>query len=155
MSRFDRERAAHILADAVAIGDKPAAERNGITERTLRNYRKRLQSDPELSKLFRAKKDALDSDRDAERLEWSRELRRAVHVGVAKARQMIEALPADRFEHLRDVVGFVKVFGELDITKRALGDDDEPSPDLEGEEAAAASNREARSPSGSKTPQLH
>lgn len=56
---FDLETIANILVDAYLTSVEETAEKYKITSRTIRNYRTRLQSDPELSQLFRVKLDAL------------------------------------------------------------------------------------------------
>jgi hypothetical protein len=50
--RLDRHLAAQVLADAHIYNDKRAAQKHGVTERTIRNYRKRAQTDAELSAIF-------------------------------------------------------------------------------------------------------
>jgi hypothetical protein len=50
--KFDYETAAKALADAKFAGDRRACEKHGVAERTLRGYRKRLDSDPELARLY-------------------------------------------------------------------------------------------------------
>lgn len=50
--RLDRHLAAQVLADAHIYNDKRAAQKHGVTERTIRNYRKRAQTDAELSSIF-------------------------------------------------------------------------------------------------------
>lgn len=51
--KIDLDRAAHALAEAELSGTRKACDRYGITDRTLRSYRKRLATDPELAGLFR------------------------------------------------------------------------------------------------------
>lgn len=65
--RLDYELAATVLAEATLEDDRTVCERHGITPRTLRNYRYRLQSDPELSLLFRERLRTLER-------EWANEL---------------------------------------------------------------------------------
>lgn len=63
----NKELAATALPEAVYTTDRRACERFGMTERTLHHYRRRLNSDPELSAICRTKKAALDAA-DHERL---------------------------------------------------------------------------------------
>lgn len=54
-----KEKAATALLDAVITSDAQAAMLHGITDRTLRRYRRLLSSDPELAVIYERKKVAL------------------------------------------------------------------------------------------------
>jgi hypothetical protein len=58
--KFDPEFAATVLLEAVFTSDRKACEKFNITDRTLRNYRARLNSDADFSALFQKKKALLD-----------------------------------------------------------------------------------------------
>lgn len=52
---FNQQRAAEVLKDALALGDRKTAEKWGCTEKTVRNYRERLKTDADFSAFFHAK----------------------------------------------------------------------------------------------------
>jgi hypothetical protein len=58
--KFDPEFAATVLLEALFTSDRKACEKYNITDRTLRNYRARLNSDADFSALFQKKKALLD-----------------------------------------------------------------------------------------------
>lgn len=64
---FNQEFAANALLEALVTTDEKACKRYGITDRTLRNYKRRLESDPVFSAFFRNRKKIFD-DRWADRL---------------------------------------------------------------------------------------
>lgn len=48
---FNHQRAAMILCDAILMGDRITAEKWGITQRSIQNYRHRLQNDERIVQL--------------------------------------------------------------------------------------------------------
>ena len=52
MSTFNRERAAKALSDAALMGDRAAAQKYDVTQRSIENWRSRLDDDPIFSALF-------------------------------------------------------------------------------------------------------
>jgi hypothetical protein len=52
VSTFNYERAAKVLADAAIIGDVTAAQKYQISTQSIKNWRKRLESDPSLAQFF-------------------------------------------------------------------------------------------------------
>ena len=111
MSRLDRDRAAKILVDATAMGDRKAAEKWKVTERTIRNYRKALGTDPELSASFR------ENAEEAER-SWHLIRNRFLRDVTEHLRDLcLKAKP----EQIKDVREAIKDIGELDLAREALG----------------------------------
>lgn len=53
IKRFNRDRAVRALIDAIELGDRKAAERSGLSERTIRNYKTRLKKDSQFASSFR------------------------------------------------------------------------------------------------------
>ncbi len=105
--RFNRERAAAILADAALNGDRSAAQRWGVSEMTLWRYRRRLDSDASLLELVNEKKKALERA-------W---IDRAAGALVAAA-EFIER--AAREADPRDPVAIHAVSGALKILNEAI-----------------------------------
>lgn len=108
--RFDRDRAIRILVDALDMGDAKACARHNVTVRTLQNYRKRMVNDPELSQAFALKKEQVDR-------KWDTQRRLFLAEGFAKVRELISTAT---LTNLRDLVGALKVAGELQVTTEAL-----------------------------------
>ena len=61
MLKLNKDRAASILVDAAYWGDKAAAERAHVCERTIRRWRGTMASDAELSSLVQVKKAEVDA----------------------------------------------------------------------------------------------
>lgn len=52
-NRLDVQRAVRCLIDAVQFGDRQAAANHGVSVRTVRSYRQRIKTDPNLAQAFR------------------------------------------------------------------------------------------------------
>lgn len=107
----DPERKAQILVEAHFTNDQDVAERWGITSRTIRNYRKGLAKDAQLSTLFQLKKEHYEK-------EWKAEGVRFLRKALAKLEALIEK--ADSPDYIPKVAGAIKIVGELDVVKNAL-----------------------------------
>jgi hypothetical protein len=108
---FDRDRAARILVDAIALGDRTAADRHQVAERTIVRYRQRLSVDHELSDIVRRLTKESEQGWHVAR---SRFLRR----GLEKLMELVEAAGVS---NLKDVTEALRVVGELEIAREALG----------------------------------
>ena len=121
VERFNRERAAMVLVDAITLGDKTAAERHDISEKSVSRYRARLLIDPELSRIVQEK------GREAEH-GWHFARARFLRKTLQKLEEMVDAATPDHFEH---VIAALKAAGELDLATQALGvgtSDHQPRP---------------------------
>jgi hypothetical protein len=113
VGKFNYERAAVVLVEAAYYGDKAASERNGVTERTVRNYRERLNEDTELSASFLIKKQLFDES-------WADELPGAIRAGIQfLARAAREADPRDA-QTIYSMAGALKILADVTLTKRVL-----------------------------------
>jgi hypothetical protein len=118
---LDLDRAARVLVDAFALGDRTAADRWKISEKTVRRYRARLETDPELSALVLQKKAREEHD-------WRVSRMRLLRATMAR----LEALVADaKVEQLRDVAGVLKIVGDLEVATDVLNRE-QPRPDSTG-----------------------
>lgn len=111
MPRIDKDRAAKILVDAAAMGDRKAAEKWEVSERTIRNYRKALPRDPELSSSFR--ENAEEADRS-----WHLIRNRFLRDVTEHLRALCLDAKADQID---DVRAALKDIGELELAREALG----------------------------------
>jgi len=133
--KIDCEKVARILVSAVEIGnDGKAAEHWKIAPRTLRNYRKRLESDPELAAAFEKFSRLTNARIETERLQLELGWRKECH---ATLRTMLEAERAIAgrmlalVEKCDDIELLAKVserlsrsterIGQLDVATEALG----------------------------------
>lgn len=112
-SRIDYDRAASILVEAAYFGDKEAADKWGITTRTVQNYRARLDGDAELSAVFLKKKLAWETS-------WAEEAPAALRAGIRfLMRAAREADPKDP-EAIHAIAGAFKLLAEIVFTKDVL-----------------------------------
>lgn len=108
----DIERVAEILVDAFTLGDGSAARKWRTSTRTIRRYRARLRTEPELAAIVREKREDAEEELSALRVRF---LRKALGVLEKK----IEAENATVYE----IAGAVKIVGELHQVAEAIGDD--------------------------------
>lgn len=126
MPAFDRDRAARILVDAIALGDKAAADKWQVSEKTIQRYRERMQSDPDLSAF-------VQSILAAEAREWRKVRLNFLRTSIAKLTTLVEA--ASEPKHIRDVSEAIRVVGELQLASDALNVDAGEASDVEGNAA--------------------
>lgn len=108
----DRDRIARILVEAATSGNVgKTAEKWGITDRTLRNYRERLLKDPQLSEMFRVRVE------DAE-LAWKCDLVRSIRTAFRRAEVVLE-----QETDLNKITNFIKESGGVAVAREALGVD--------------------------------
>lgn len=111
MPRLDPDRAARVLADAVELGDKGAADKWGISEKTVRRYRQRVPTDSQLSTSVR--RVAREEERG-----WQIARRRFLREGVEKLRTLISQATV---QQLDDVSRALERIGNIDVASEALG----------------------------------
>lgn len=115
---FDPERAALILSDAMVLGDKPAARKWTISERSIQRYRARMRTDAALSARVAENNAGIQRDLATLRVAF---LRDALSEMRAKLKDA----------SLYEVSGAVKIVGELHQVAGVLDDERPDSPDPE------------------------
>lgn len=134
--RFNAERAARILSDAIDTTDVLAATKHGVTTRTIENYRVRLETDPSFAAL-------VSKLRKASETQWQGERILALRTTMSKMVELVKG--AETIADLPAVTQAARVLGELQIASEALDvsdiDDRESSPSPE-----TAADGEAGSP---------
>ncbi len=115
---FNRELAAAVLVEALFTTDVKAAERYGIDDRTIRNWRARMAEDEKLYELFVEKKRKFDEA-------WADELSPALRKGVRTLTECVEAVAADaRMKKSPQVIeavsGAVKTLAEIRIVSNVI-----------------------------------
>lgn len=111
-SSFDTERAATILVEAAYKGDKAATAEWGLTTRTLRNWRQRLNTDAAFAELFRQKRAAVEKD-------WAQDAPQAIRAAIAfiqRAAANGKTTPA----MVHAVAGAMKLLADVTLTKQVL-----------------------------------
>ena len=127
-----REQKARIGADAELFGVEEAAKRHSISERTVRRYRAMAAADPDLAREIRERKALVLKQED---LDWATTGRRFLRRSLAKLEELVQQAKAEPGS-IREVAGAIKIVGELDVVRSALGGEqpDDPEP---GEETPA------------------
>jgi len=123
-----REIAARVVALATEIGDVEAAKHFGISARTVARYRAKLAEDTELSALVAEKTKEFAAVSEG----WAEQACRFMSSAIDKLNTLVQQAGP---EQMRDVVGAIKIVGELEITRKVLGGE-QPSSDSEGAEAS-------------------
>lgn len=108
----DLDRLAMILVEASFFGDRRAAEKWGITARTVHNYRKRLNTDAEFSKLFNLKRQEYQQD-------WIEDIPATVRNGIQWLSQAFNKLEPTA-ENVHAITGAIKILTEIGLTKELV-----------------------------------
>jgi hypothetical protein len=108
-----KEQMAQILVEALYGGDREAAKKHGVSVRTIQLYRKRLQTDPELSRFFALKKDAFEGM-------WLEDSTSAIREAIRfLQRAATQADPTDP-NAIHAVAGALKILAEVSLTREVL-----------------------------------
>jgi len=109
MGGYNKHNAAKILVDAAAMGDRKAARRHNVTDRTIKNYRDRLETDGELSVFFHELRDKVDRD-------WATARSRALRIAADRAAELLKTS-----KDLNAITTFIEKVGNLEVVTEALG----------------------------------
>lgn len=115
-SRLDCGKAARALVDAQLLGDDLAAARHGITVRTIGRWRKRMESDQELSDAVRRKLEFIVREADDN---WLKDVPEAIRVCLRRIKQIVEQCEPSE-NQLDQLMRIVNGLGELDLSARVL-----------------------------------
>lgn len=125
---FPYKRAAQILCEAYASGDKRAAAKFGITVRTICNYRVRMRTDPELKQLYQF--EMSETTRG-----WHDARRKFLRAACERATELLPQITAD---NIKDLANLMDKAGQLDIAVGALNST--PAREFDADVAAAATS---------------
>jgi hypothetical protein len=109
--KFDRDRAARVIAMAAAVGDEEAAKAAGISTRTIERWRARVATDKELSAVVAEKHDQVQKHLDGT-------FRSFMRGAVGKLGQLVSQAGV---EDIHAVAGAVKIVGDLMNFRDGLG----------------------------------
>lgn len=108
------ERIAEILVDAyLSHDDRKTAARYGITDRTIRNWRRLLDTNVELSEFFRLKKAKASEG-------WADEVPGALRAAVGFLRQAAENGDPKDPQMVHSIAGAMKLLSEVSATWKLL-----------------------------------
>lgn len=110
--KLDYDRVALILVEAVFFGDARAAQRWGVSTKTVQRYRNELNTNEQLSDCFSIKKQEFE-------LNWATEIPAAVRAGIRfllEAPQKLVTTP----ESVHAVAGAVKILSEIGLAKEIV-----------------------------------
>ena len=110
---FNYERAAAVLVDALYRGDVEAAQRHGVTRRSLYNWRYRLATDQRLAQLF-------DEKRRQAEAEWVPQFVPAIRDAVEFLRRAAQELDPTDPDAVHAVAGALKILSEIAMMKEVL-----------------------------------
>lgn len=110
---FNRDRAAKILLDAAMVGDRAAAEKWKIAVETICRYRKRLETDAELSKALKLKKAEQDKA-------WADEIPAAIASCIEFIKNAAYACNPAEPEAVHAIAGALKILSEVSLTREVI-----------------------------------
>jgi len=110
---FNAEKAAMALVDALLTTDIAAAEKWEVSRRTILNWRKRLDTDPEFARLFQEKRAAVEK-------EWADELPAAIRASVDFIKRSAQSTNVSDPDMLHSVAGALKILTETAAMRQLL-----------------------------------
>jgi len=112
--KLDLERAARILVDAAEMGDRKAAEKWKVSQRTVENHRARLRTNPELAALFGQ---FAKTAQATSAVSWAADRASVLKAAAARALTLLA-----KEDDLDKVSRLVEKFGELELAGTLLGE---------------------------------
>lgn len=113
---FDRERAIKVLVDAETFGVAKACKRWGVTDQTVRNYRRRLQGDPEFLDALTCKHREIELSRSRANADWYKARQKSLRRTLQRADELVS-----QETDLDKITRYLDKLGNLDIMGEALG----------------------------------
>jgi len=107
----DIERAAAILADATVLSDAKVAAKYGVSRLTVMNYRKRLETDENLRRLYTEKIALIKSSET-----WESMVPDALKAGLRAMMECFDALDRSDPDSLEAIVKSLSAISEIRIT---------------------------------------
>jgi len=101
------------LVDASLTNDTVAAEKWNVTVRTIQNWRKRLDSDPEFSELFASKRAAAEK-------EWADELPTAIRSTIEFIKRAAQSPNCSDPAMVHSMAGAMKILTETAAMRKLL-----------------------------------
>lgn len=111
--QLTEQEAARLVADALSVGKRQAATNWKVSVRTVERHLAASLADPATAQLVAKKLEATDG-------EWRDVAVEFLRKGIAKLGALIDQAGTGQ---IRDVAGAVKIVGELQVVREALGVD--------------------------------
>lgn len=111
--KFDRDKAAKIVLDASLMGDRAAADKWGVSERTVRHYRQKLDSDPEFAEVCQEKKAVQDAA-------WADEIPSAIASCIDFLKRASQSCNVNDPDAVHAIAGALKILGETSMTREVI-----------------------------------
>ena len=108
MPTLNAPRAARVVVDSAYLGDKAAAEKHGVSTRTVRRYRERCDSDPKLAAFVRIEAGRREA-------EWAADLTPAIAAGADFLRRACEEADPSKAENITAVGEALAKLAEVKI----------------------------------------
>ena len=112
-TKFKPHLAAVTLVEAAYRGDDEAAERWGVTTRTIMNWRARLDEDVEFSAIFAHKKEQFEAG-------WRDELGLALRAGIDFLKRAAQEADPRKADVIFSVAGAVKILADVNASMDIL-----------------------------------
>lgn len=113
MPTFNKQRAAMVLLDSTLTNDRAAAEKWGVSERALRQWRSRLDSDPDFAALFYVGKMRQDEA-------WATQIPDALAAGIKFLARASEQLDPSDPNAIHAIAGAIKILAEISMTRELI-----------------------------------
>lgn len=114
MSRaFNYERAASALVDATLMGDRGAAEKYGVSVKSIEGWRSRLNSDELLREFFLKKKDEQDKA-------WANDIPAAIAACVSYLKSAAQQVSPTDPDAIHSIAGALKIMSEVSMTREVI-----------------------------------
>ncbi len=116
---FNYERAAMVLCDAVMMGDRAAADKWGITQRSIQRYREKLETDDKL-RHYAAKLQAKQEQ------DWIGEIPKVLAEGMAFLKSaFVQNLNSEGVlnpETITALTGVIETLADIDLTRKIIAE---------------------------------
>lgn len=134
--KFNYERAASALLEALLGGDQTAAEKYGVSIRSIQTWRQRLGEDAHLVEFFAIKRRAFEDG-------WAEELGvpiRAAARLITEAAASADAVTKRNPEFIHAIAGALKICAELKIVSKVIDARTAPRDGVPGSAQAPANS---------------
>lgn len=114
--KFDHDRAAKVVAEAMLSGDATTCKRHGITLRTLQRWKAKVGPDhPELTRAVAERKAAVESIGD-----WAAKLAPAIAACIDFLKRAAEQASVSDPQVIHSVAGGLKILSDVTASRRVL-----------------------------------
>ena len=109
-TKFKPDLAASVLVEAAYSNDEKAALKFGVSQRSIPNWRARLDTDPEFASIFHSKRDRFESS-------WADELPAAIRACVDFIKRAALEASHTKPDVIYSVAGALKIVSDIQMSK--------------------------------------